>query len=212
MSLDKQPTWNAATLVCGEEGFFGSPERNDLLQRRLGLSGQQYRLACRVLYPAKLWTKKEAWRQAFKLVEDPAAWRAIVLLGGKTKTAFGYDRPFFSHNVSSLNADVQLVALPSPADRAWCDARLVYRARQLLRDVIPSLPWGTHYDRFTTLGFSLRGGAECTLWALALPTALREAAAWTEDEFMGALDAAEQHGLDRTRGEYLARVGGKVAA
>lgn len=202
-------SWHAATLFCGEEGFFGDREHTRMLQRCLGLPAQQRALPCRVLYPSGSWTKKEACRQALKLVEAPAAWRTIVLLGGKTKAAFCYERPLFSHDRSALNAEVQLVALPSPKDRAWCDPRLVLRAREILRDVIPSLPWGAQYDRFTALSFSLRCGAECTLWASAMPEDLLEQAAWTDDELMVALDAAEEHGLDRARAEYIAHVGGK---
>lgn len=201
---------HAATLLCGEYGFFARGDSDDVLQRRLGLPEQQYReLPCKALYPAAVWTKKEARRQAFKLVEAPAVWRAIVLLGGKTKAAFCYERPLFSHDRSSLNAEVQLVALPSPMDRAWCDRRLVSRAREILRDVVPSLPWGAQSDRFTSLSFSLRCGAECTLWAAAMPEGLLAQASWTDDEFMVALDAAEEHGVDRARAEYIARVGGK---
>lgn len=209
--------WHAATLLCGEDvsaARWGErPERESAFRRGLGLPDQQYGdLPRKVLYPALEWTKKEARRQAFKLVEAPTAWRTIVLLGSKTKTAFGYERPFFSHAPSSLNADVQLVALPRPTDRDWCDSRLVRRARQLLREVIPSLPWGSQYVPFTALSFSLRCAAECVQWAWAIPAALREKAPWTEDEFMVALDAAEEHGLERARAEYIARVGGKGAA
>jgi hypothetical protein len=145
-------------------------------------------------------------------VEAPAAWRAIVLLGHKTKTAFGYDRPFFSHEASSLNPDVCLVCLPGPRDRAWCDARLVQRGRQILREIIPSLPWGSQYDPFTTLSFALRCAAECTFWTCAIPADLREKVWWDDDDFMVALDAAEEHGIERARGEYIACVSGKGAA
>jgi len=206
-------TWHASTLLCGEEGFFGNYERDLAFRRSLGLSEQQYGdLPRRVLYPPGLWTKKEACRQAFRLVEAPAAWRTIVLLGSKTKSAFGYARPFFSHDTSSLNPDVQLVSLPSPTDRNWRDPRLVYRARQVLREVVPSLPWGTQYDPFTALSFALRCAAECTLWAWTIPVDLREKVPWTEDEFMVALDATEEQGVDRARGEYIARVSGKGVA
>jgi hypothetical protein len=213
MSAEKHPSWHASTLLCGEAAFFGNDERALVLQRRFGLPAQQLRdLPCKVLYPSRMWSEKEAQRKAFKLVEAPAAWRVIVLLGGKTKTAFGYYRPFFSHETSSWNCDVQLVALPSPGDRSWRNTRLAGRARQLLREVIPSVPWGTLDDPFNTLGFALRCAAECALWKLAIPAALQEHAPWTDDEFMVAMDATEAHGLDRLRGEYLARVGGKGAA
>lgn len=195
--------WQAATLLCGEGRFD---------YRFLGVLGlpPPYRdLRHAVLWPSRPWNKKEARRQAFRLVEAPASWRAIVMLGSKTKAAFGYDRPFFSHEASSLNPEVQLVCLPDPRDRAWRDVRLVRRARDLLREVIPSLPWGTQDDPFTALGFSLRCAAECTFWACAIPAALREKEHWEEDDFMVALDAAEEHGVDRTRGEYIARVSGK---
>jgi len=205
-------TWHGATLFCGEEST-GLQESRFRFQKLLGLPEHQYcDLPRAVLCPSWSWTKKEARRQAFRLVEAPAAWRSIVLLGSKTKTAFGYTRPFFSHEDSSLNPDVQLVCLPSPMDRAWCDVRLVQRARQILREVIPSLPWGSQHDPFTALSFSLRCAAECTSWARALPTDLRAKAPWDEDDFMVALDAVEEYGVDRERGEYIARVSGKGAA
>ena len=135
-----------------------------------------------------------------------------MLLGGKTKTAFGYTRPFFSHEASSLNPDVQLVCLPSPQDRSWIDQRLVQRARQILREVVPSLPWGVRYEYFTSLSFSLRCAAESVYLAHAIPNVLREKTPWTTADFMVALDAAEEYGIDRARGEYIARVGGKGAS
>jgi hypothetical protein len=154
---------------------------------------------------SQTWTKKDACRQALRLLEPPAEWRAIVLFGSKAKTAFGYERPLFSHGASELNPDVQLVCLPGLEDRAWRDPRLVLRAHQLLREIIPSLPWGSLHDPFTTLGFSLRVAAECACWSLPIPAALREKARWTDEEFMVALDAVEGQGLDRMRGEYIAR-------
>src|SRR5205814_7485531 len=143
--------------------------------------------------------------------EAPSPWRTIVLLGSKPKAAFDYARPVFSHAASSWNPDVHFVCLPSPNDRAWNDARLVQRAHQLLREIIPSLPWGTLDDPLTALGFSIRCAAECADWASAIPAALRETAPWTEDDLMVALDATEAHGLDRNRAEYIARAGGKGA-
>jgi hypothetical protein len=201
----------AATMLCGEERLVLGRD-NHQFQEALGLPEPLFRdLPYAVICRDHAWSKKEARRQAFRFVEAPAKWRAIVLLGHKTKTAFDHDRPFFSHEASSLNPDVQLVSLPSPKDRAWRDTRLVMRARQILREVIPALPWGAQHDMFSALGFSLRCAAECALWSWVIPAPLREKECWDEDDLMVALDAIEAFGLDRARGEYIARAGGKAA-
>jgi hypothetical protein len=207
-AVDRVPlpfTWQPAALICGEQQSTISDGYR--FQRVLGLPMQQYAdLRSKVMCPPGLWTKKEARRQAVRLVEHPSAWRVIVMLGRRTSLAFCYERPCFSYDVSLLNSGVQLVSLPKLDSREWNDHRLVRRARQILREVIPSLPWGVQYDNHATLAFSLRCAAECALWTLAVPAGLRERLSWDDDELMVALDAVEAHGLDRARGEYISRV------
>lgn len=199
------------TLLCGDEDFLGESDRWSF-QRLLGLPDQPH---C-ALTPANVcsssWSKKEARRQAARIVEYPSTWQAIVLWGSKASAAFCHERPFFSRGDSPLNPGVQLVSLPNPRSREWHDVRLVHRARQLLREAAPWLPWGVRFDTFSAFsasGYALRCAAECALWARGLPSALLTKPRWTEDELMVALDAAGEHGVSRGRAEYITRVSGK---
>lgn len=213
LAIDKP--WHAETLLCSEENLDPKDPWGCRFQSVLGLPDQCYLTLPRVRFcrweRAGTLTKKDVRRRASLLVDVETTWRSIVMLGSKMKSAFYYERPFFSHEASSLNPAVRLVSLPGPKDREWCDARLVHRAQQLLREVVPSLPWGTRCDPLASLGFALRCAGECERFWRALPATLRGCSFWTDDDFMVALDAIEQNGLDRERGEYLTRLSKREA-
>lgn len=100
-----------------------------------------------------------AWDDAAARVAAGDVWRScvgettVVLLGRKVARSFGLDwaAPFSQHRVGAvegglLRADAVLryVVLPHPSGRcrAWNEVGSFERARGLLREVRPEVPWG----------------------------------------------------------------------
>lgn len=118
------------------------------LRRILGLPQHQYLALHRTnLCASSGWSLREARRRAQLLVADPSApWRVMVMLGRKVADAFGYDRPFFTHGIAPrTDGEMVLVSLPHPSGRntCWNNGKLVLRAREILRELAPEVPWGS---------------------------------------------------------------------
>jgi len=117
------------------------------LRRILGLPQHKYLAIHRTNLCPTDWSTREARRRAQLLVADPSApWRVLVMLGRKVADAFGYEKPFFTHDVATrTDGEMHLVSLPHPSGRntVWNDGRLVTRAREILRELAPELPWGS---------------------------------------------------------------------
>jgi hypothetical protein len=156
------------------------------------------RFKCVTLASSGRWVKKVARKRALEiLAHEPCL--LIVLLGRKAAAAFGHEGPSFTR---LLDGRVPLVSLPPPSSREW-RPHLVQRARKLLREAVPDLPWGVYDDSLARLAFSLRLAAENAIWVSAVPTELRNKRIWDASDRMVALDAAEERGLPRSSGELL---------
>lgn len=121
------------------------------LMKILGLPEDQYLAIHRANLCARdSFSMKEARRRAQIFCADPSApWRVIVLLGRKVADAFGYEMDFFTHGIEPTTATwtrpVTLVSLPHPSGRVllWNKPEARQRAREILRELAPELPWGS---------------------------------------------------------------------
>lgn len=100
------------------------------------------------------WDGRDAIRKAEELLDDTAPWRTIVMLGVKVQKAFGYatsasmpdnyDYRSVQSAVPFMRRPFTLVSLPHPSGRnavAWTLDN-VYKARGVMREVAPVIPWG----------------------------------------------------------------------
>lgn len=122
----------------------------DRLRRILGLRVETYRAQCRTNLCVNRWSAAEARRRAALMIVDrySAPYDVVVMLGRKVAVAFGAGalpafgaRPTFA---GGSFGEFTLVALPHPSGRcrAWNEPGAVERARALLREVAPRVPWG----------------------------------------------------------------------
>lgn len=118
--------------------IFGLPEDKYLTIHRANLCAHE------------AFSMREARRRAQIFCADPSApWRVIVLLGRKVADAFYYERDFFTHGVEPTTATwtrpITLVSLPHPSGRVllWNKHETRLRAREIMRDLAPDLPWGS---------------------------------------------------------------------
>jgi hypothetical protein len=116
------------------------------LRRILGLPQHQYLALHRTNLCPTDWSMGEARRRAQLLVADPSApWRVVVMLGRKVADAFGYERPFFTHDVAGrTDGEMHLVSLPHPSGRnagSW-SGKAPQRARAILCELAPEIAWG----------------------------------------------------------------------
>jgi hypothetical protein len=150
-------------ILVGEDNPYGSEPEFALypsprgcsghrLMEILGLPDDVYVALHRTnLCDSGAWSMKEARRRARLLSADPSApWRTIVPLGRKVAEAFGYELPFFTSGIEPLTAmwstPITLVSLPHPSGRnasTWCKPELRGRAREILRELAPSVAWGS---------------------------------------------------------------------
>lgn len=124
----------------------------------LGLPARHWYLPIwRVNLCAGAWDQKEARIRARELLADGAPWSTVIMLGEKPRTAFetaadsgpmpmmfGATRPL-SNLARSAGGVETFIALPHPSgrnQRAY-DRANIERARSLLREVLPEIPWGT---------------------------------------------------------------------
>jgi hypothetical protein len=198
-------TWVAGSvLLCGEQPELGGGPLSRLT-RIMGFDDKAcpVRFKCVTLASSGRWTKKVARKRAVEILTHEEC-LLIVLLGRKAAAAFGHEGPSFTRLLDPTRGRVSLVSLPPPSSREW-RPQLVHRARELLREAVPSLPWGVFDDSLARLAFACRLAAEGALWAAAVPADLRNKLRWRWDEadLMVALDALEERGLPRTSGALL---------
>ena len=147
-------------LILGEDNPYGSDPDFALycyppgcsgyrLRRILGLPEDQYLALHRKNLCDGTWSKDAAKRRALSLLSPEAPWRVIVLLGRKVTETFervALDGvPLVPFATRGCCPGMTLVSLPHPSGRnarAWSPA-LQERARQILRDLAPELPWGS---------------------------------------------------------------------
>ena len=186
-----------SALLCGDQSELGGGPLSRLT-RIMGLDDRFCPVTWK-LGPLPR-TKRAAQKRAGEFITQEA-WRVIVMLGRKAAAAFFHEGPFFTGALDRLGR-VPLVSLPPPSSSEWRD-HLVHRARELLREAAPDLPWGVFDDPLARLAYVIRLEAEDTFWAAAVPADLRRKPLWDAGDLMVALDAAEEHGLPRVYGERL---------
>jgi hypothetical protein len=146
-------------LILGENNPYGSDPEFALychppgcagyrLRRIFGLPQHQYLALHRKNLCDGDWNKDDAKRRAFELLSPEAPWRVIVLLGRKVTETFekvALDGvPLIAFTTKQCCPGMTLVSLPHPSGRnagSW-NPNLHERARQILRDLAPELPWG----------------------------------------------------------------------
>lgn len=150
-------------LIIGESNPYGSDPEFALyclppgcsgyrLHRILGLPQHQYLALHRKNLCDGDWSKKDAEKRALELLSPDAPWRVIVLLGRKVTETFekvaldGASLVPFS--TKPCSPGMTLISLPHPSGRnaaSW-NPQLHERARQILREHAPELPWGVRDD------------------------------------------------------------------
>lgn len=134
------------------------------LRRIFGLTSEAYLALDRTNLCVPTWSTAEARRRAADLTSEASPFRVIVALGAKVRGAlarvltggkFEAWQVWKSMIASSSTGvaaprEIIVICLPHPSGRngrVWADPSAVARARGLLRDVAPSIPWGEHEDK-----------------------------------------------------------------
>jgi len=147
-------------LLLGESNPYGSDPEYALycyppgcagyrLHRILGLSEDQYLDLHRKNLCDGDWSKEQAKKRALELLSPDAPWRVIVLLGRKVTETFEKvvldDVPLVVFSTRACCPGMTLVSLPHPSGRnaAMWNLKARDRARQILRELAPELPWGS---------------------------------------------------------------------
>ena len=119
------------------------------LRRILGLPQQQYLALHRTNLCVGGWSKDQAKKRAFELLSPAAPWRVIILLGRKVTETFEKvaldDAPLIAFSTRVCCPGMTLVSLPHPSGRnaALWNPKARDRARQMMRELVPELPWGS---------------------------------------------------------------------
>lgn len=156
-------------LLVGELNPFGGPDSNALvpwpercaghrLQRNiLGIDEETYLAMHRRNLCRATWSIKTARFEADVCMQPEWPWTAIVMLGRKVADAFNFGSPFappfFEHarrprgegGALGEPRPVELISLPHPSGRntIWNHQENIARARDLLRTLLPGVPWGS---------------------------------------------------------------------
>lgn len=147
-------------LLLGEQNPYGSNPEFALychppgcagyrFRRILGLPEDQYLSLHRKNLCDGDWSKDQAKKRAFDLLSPAAPWRVIVLLGRKVTETFEKvaldDVPFVAFSTRACCPGMTLVSLPHPSGRnaALWNPKARDRAREILRELVPELPWGS---------------------------------------------------------------------
>ena len=148
-------------VFVGELNPYGGNDRHALFPVPVGSSGHRLQsLICRLhrstyidlprynLCAGEKFAMKEARLRATTIPpRHPGS--PIVLLGGKVRDAFNVDGP--SLTIQRAH-DLVFVLLPHPSGlcRTWNEPRAYERARELLVEVAPLVPWGQLRDVVST--------------------------------------------------------------
>lgn len=153
-------------LLVGENNPYGSEPEFALycyppgcagyrLRRILGLPQHQYLALHRTNLCIGDWSKGHAKARALELLSPHAPWQVMVLLGRKVTEVFEKvaldDVPLVAFSSRSCCPGVTLVSLPHPSGRnaALWNPKARARAREILRELVPELPWGSADDPAT---------------------------------------------------------------
>lgn len=119
------------------------------LRRILGLPQHQYLGLHRANLCDGAWSKPRAKERADELLVPLAPWPVIVMLGRKVtdamRAAAMIDEDIVPFSTRTCCPGFTLVSLPHPSGRnaALWNVKARDRARQILRDLAPELPWGS---------------------------------------------------------------------
>ena len=148
-------------LLVGEDNPYGSDPAFALycyplgcagyrLRRILGLPQHQYLALHRKNLCDSAWAKKAAEARVFEILSPTAPWNVVVLLGRKVTKAFASvaldDADFVPFTTRVCCPGMTLVSLPHPSGAnagSWSGDKPRERARQIMREVAPELPWGS---------------------------------------------------------------------
>jgi len=119
------------------------------LRRILGLPQHQYLGLHRTNLCDGDWSKERAKQRALELLSPQSPWRVMVLLGRKVTDTF--ERIALSNEKlvpfsMRASSGMTFVSLPHPSGRnaaAWSNPKARDRAREILRELAPELPWGS---------------------------------------------------------------------
>lgn len=117
------------------------------LRRILGLPQHQYLALHRTNLCVGDWSMARARQRALELLDPQAPWHVMVLLGRKVAEVFNIGLvPFTSH--VHFCPDRTLIYIPHPSGRnpVYNQPWAPKRARALLREFAPEVPWGTAND------------------------------------------------------------------
>lgn len=135
------PTYSLFCYPVGSAGY--------RLRRILGLPQHRYLSLHRANLCDGDWSKARAAERARELLSPHAPWNVIVLLGRKVTETFEKvaldDVPLVAFSTKACCPGMTLVSLPHPSGRnaALWQGKARDRARQILRDLVPELPWGS---------------------------------------------------------------------
>jgi hypothetical protein len=147
-------------LLVGESNPYGSEPEFALycyppgcagyrLRRILGLPQHQYLALHRKNLCDDAWSAKHARERAYELLTPHAGWNVMVLLGRKVTETFEKvaldGAPLVPFATKTCCPGMTLVSLPHPSGRnaAQWNPKARARARQILRELVPELPWGS---------------------------------------------------------------------
>jgi hypothetical protein len=119
------------------------------LRRILGLPQHQYLALHRINLCDGTWSNARARERALELLTPSVPWRVMVLLGRKVTETFVKvaldDVPLVPFASRTCCPGMTLVSLPHPSGRnagPW-SGKAPMRAREILRDLVPEIPWGS---------------------------------------------------------------------
>jgi len=157
------PAACAEVLLVGEMNPYGADERYALYHEPkraagyrlqsviLGLRPREHYLPLwRVNLCAGSWSTQDGAERAAELITQDAPWSVLIMLGSKVAEAFriahgGRPKPYeCESSICPGGPPITFVALPHPSGRvtSWNDPANVERARRVLREVAPRVPWG----------------------------------------------------------------------
>ena len=119
------------------------------LRRILGLPQYQYLALHRANLCDGVWSMPRAKQRASELLVPLAPWPVVVMLGRKVTDAMRkaamIDEDIVPFSMRGCCPGLTLVSLPHPSGRnaALWNAKARDRARQILRELVPGVPWGS---------------------------------------------------------------------
>ena len=137
----EDPSYSLYCYPIGSAGY--------RLRRILGLPQHQYLGLHRANLCDGAWSKPRAKARAGELLVPWAPWSVIVMLGRKVtdamRSAAMIDEDIVPFSTRRCCPGMTLVSLPHPSGRnaALWTPKARARAREILRELVPGVPWGS---------------------------------------------------------------------